>query len=261
MNKNSIVIPAFVICLEREADRRKCIKDHLNSFKVAFDFFNAVDGRTLSVDEKEKYYSESLSVKTRGRILASGEIGCYLSHSRIWQHIVDAGINKALVIESDAVFTDEAIQIINKIDKDVSGWELIMLYYRECYPAFKGRFNITPQTQLVKFSNKSACTTAYLVTSDGAKKLLDKAYPIQMPVDDYMTGGYIDKQLSTFAAYPRTVHITDDALETSSIREDLFPMMDSLGIKRRVSRKTNIFKILEKELRRFFKKLNPPSWL
>ncbi|MDP0561837.1 MAG: glycosyltransferase family 25 protein [Candidatus Endonucleobacter sp. (ex Gigantidas childressi)] len=261
MNNNSIEIPAFVICLEREVDRRQRIKDHLNSLKVAFSFFNSVDGRTLSAEEKRKYYSESLSVKTRGRILAAGEIGCYLSHSKIWQHIIETGINKALIIESDAVFTDESIQTINKIDKDLFEWELIMLYYRECYPAFKGRYNITPQTKLVKFSNKTSCATAYLVTSDGAKRLLDKAYPIQMPVDDYMTGGYIDKNLRTFAAYPRTVHLTDDALETSTIRADLFPMMDSLGIKRRTSNKKYIFKELEKELRRFLKKLNPPSWL
>mgnify|MGYP002005738584 CR=1 FL=1 len=197
----------------------------------------------------------------RGRPMADGELGCYLSHSRIWEKVVSENIAQALVIESDAVFTDEAIEVIHQIEQKDLNWDLIMLYYRECYPAFGKRRPITENSKLVRFANKSACTTAYLVTLEGAMKLLKKAYPIKMPVDDYMTGGYVNKNTNTFAVYPRTIHVTDDALETSTIREDLFPLMEKEGIKRRVEKSKQPLKELEKSLRRFIKKIFPPAWL
>ncbi|MDB2384503.1 glycosyltransferase family 25 protein [Endozoicomonas sp.] len=261
MKHSSITIPAFVICLEREAERRLRIKQHLDAFGIDFSFSAAVDGRTLTPNDREQYYSEALSIKTRGRPMAAGELGCYLSHSRIWEKMVSERIPQALIIESDAVFTEEAVHVINAIEKQSLSWELLMLYYRECFPAFRDRKSLTSQSKMVRFSNKSACTTAYLITLTGAKKLLKTAYPIQMPVDDYMTGGYINKNINTFGIHPRTIHITDDALETSTIREDLFPMMEAEGIKRRVVDEKKILKEMEKSARRFVKKIFPPVWL
>lgn len=261
MKENSISIPAFVICLDREVKRRQLIQEHLHSHNIAFTFSNAVDGRTLTYDEKGKYYSESSSIKMRGRPLAAGEIGCYLSHSRIWEKIISENINKSIIIESDALFTHEAVKVINAVDNKHSNWELIMLHYRDCYPAFMGRLKLTTKSKLVRFSNKSSCATAYMVTLQGAKKLIKQAYPIQLPVDDYMTGGYINKNITTYAVYPKTVNITDDALETSTIREDLFPMMKKLGIKRRTDGKKKTLKELEKNIRRFIKKTRTPPWL
>lgn len=261
MKQSSINIPAFVICLERETERRQRIQKHLDTLGIDFSFTSAVDGRLLTASEKEQYYSEPLSIKTRGRQLASGEIGCYLSHSRIWEKVVNENISQVLIIESDAVFSEEAVRVINAINTKNIDWELLMLFYRECFPAFRGRLPITSQSKLVRFSNKTSCATAYLVTLEGAHKLLKKAYPIQMPVDDYMTGGYINKDINTFAIYPRTIKITDDALETSIIRADLFPMMKELGIKRRVHRQDNVMKTIEKYIRRFIKKIFYPKWV
>ncbi len=259
--KYPIDIPVFAICLEREADRKKRISQHLNSLEIPFQFSNAVDGRKLSLEDRAHYYSEKKSIEIRGRALADGEIGCYLSHSKIWEHMVSQKIEKAFIIESDAVLTNNVIEIIDACKNSSVDWELVMLFYRECIPSIWQRKQLAKESRLVKFSNKSACTTAYLLTLSGAKKLLEKSYPIHMPVDDYMTGGYINKEINTFAVYPRCIHLTEDALETSTIREDLFPMMENLGIKRRLPNETKKHKEIEKKIRRSIKKLLPPPWL
>ncbi len=253
--------PVFAICLEREADRKKRITQHLNSLGIPFQFANAVDGRKLTPEERAHYYSENKSIEVRGRALADGEIGCYLSHSKIWEYIVSNKIEKAFIIESDAVLTNEVIDVINACQNKITSWDLIMLFYRECHPSIWKKQQLTKKSSLVKFSNKSACTTAYLITLSGAKKLLKKSYPIHMPVDDFMTGGYINKGIDTFAIYPRCIHLTDDALETSTIREDLFPMMEQSGIKRRLPSEIKKHKEIEKKIRRSIKKILPPPWL
>lgn len=254
-------IPVFAICLEREAARKERLAQHLQSLNMPFQFSNAVDGRKLSADERDHYYSEKQAITVRGRPLADGEIGCYLSHSRIWERMVDQQIELALVLESDAVLTDETTTALKACQETKTHWDLIMLFYRECYPSLWHRSPLTEQSRLVRFSNKSACTTAYLITLEGARKLLKKAYPIHMPVDDFMTGGYIKKGINTFAVYPRCVHLTEDALDTSTIREDLFPMMAKSGIKRRQPDEKKWHKEIEKNIRRSIKKILPPPWL
>ena len=253
-------IPVFAICMDREEQRKIDISKHLGSLNVEFSFSGAVDGHQLT-DEQKELYSENHAIEHLGRPLALGEIGCYLSHTNIWQKIVQNDIDIAFVIESDAVLSEETIDSCNALLQDSNYKELVMLYYRECFPSFWQQKKITKRSKLVKFSNKSACTTAYLVSNQGARKLLSRAFPISMPVDDYMTGGYINKDIDTYAVYPRNVEITEDALESSSIREDLFPMLKDLGIKRRLPNETTFIKELEKGIRRQYKKLLPPPWL
>ena len=261
MKKSVINIPVFVICLDREIDRRKRIKDHLDSLGVLFSFINAVDGQQLNETDLKERYSETLAIKSKGRPLAKSEVGCYLSHTSIWDNMVQNNIQKALIVESDAVFSKETIEAINQVDKTPHHWDLVMLHYNFCFPAFKGRLVLTEKLKLVRFSNKVSCTTAYLLTFEGAQKLLSKAYPIKLPVDCYMTGGYVDKNINLFGVYPRVVSLTDDALDTSSIRPELFSLFETHGIKRRTSQEVKLLKKVEQQCRRFVKKIFPPKWL
>ncbi|WP_263081125.1 glycosyltransferase family 25 protein [Endozoicomonas sp. Mp262] len=259
--KQSISIPTYVICLEREADRRRHIARHLESFNIDFQFSNAVDGRQLTEKEKNDKYSEKKAIDIRGRALAPGELGCYLSHCNIWHQMVEHNIQHALILESDAEFSEEAIAVINALNKFPADWELIMLYYRDCYPSFWNQAPITNNTKLVRFSNKSSCTTAYLLSLSGARKLLKHAYPLCLPVDDYMTGGYINKGVNLYAAYPRTIELTEGSDETSVIRPDINAMVGHDTLKARKQKKQGALKQLEKRSRRFIKQIMPAPWL
>ncbi len=252
---SSISMPAFVVCMEREKKRKKHIKKELEKFTINFTFCNAVDGKLLSEEEKKQWYSEEKAIDVRGRKLADAEIGCFLSHYKIWQKMVHDNTEMALVIESDAVFSEEALKSINKVAGLDNGWDLIMMFYRECFPSFWNQKKITDASNLVKFANKCACTTAYLLTLSGAKKLIDRAMPISLPVDDYMTGKYINKGLNTFAVYPRTVDLTEDNEETSTIREGV------ADIKNGATSKQYSAKSLEKRVRYFIKQCKPGGWL
>lgn len=253
-------LPVYVICMEREEERRKQISRHFYELGITFSFSDAVDGHQLTKKQSE-LYSDQASKEHLGRSMALGEIGCYLSHTNIWQSVVNNNIPYALIIESDGVLSDEVLTVVDSVIQKSDDWELVMLFYRECFPSFWNRNQLTKNTKLVRFSNKSSCTTAYLINQSGAQKLLKYAFPIKMPVDDYMTGGYINKSLNTYAVYPRLVNLTEDALESSSIREDLFPLMKEQGVKRRLPEETNLLKEFEKKIRRNIKKLLPPPWL
>ena len=253
-------LPVYVICMEREEERRKQINRHFSELGITFIFSDAVDGHQLTKEQSE-LYSEQAAKNHLGRSMALGEIGCYLSHTTIWQSVINNNIPHALIIESDGVLSDEVLTAVESLIQKSDSWELVMLFYRDCFPSLWNRSQLTKNTKLVRFSNKTSCATAYLINQNGAQKLLQHAFPIKMPVDDYMTGGYVNKSLNTYAVYPRIVNLTEDALESSSIREDLFPLMKEQGIRRRLPEETSFLKELEKKLRRNIKKLLPPPWL
>ena len=107
--------PIFVISLAREAERRARMAQELAGFD--FEFFDAVDGRTLDGAQ----YAHRLDAEwfriMRGRELAPGEIGCFLSHYGLWERLVAAGTPCALILEDDARLEDGFAVIIDEAMK------------------------------------------------------------------------------------------------------------------------------------------------
>lgn len=57
-----------------------------------------------------------------------GEIGCFLSHYRIWQEMVKMGYNRVLILEDDLKFQPffraKALQVMKEADK-YGPWDLV----------------------------------------------------------------------------------------------------------------------------------------
>jgi GR25 family glycosyltransferase involved in LPS biosynthesis len=61
----------------------------------------AVDGNALAEEERNKVYRHQLHTPHYPFGMNSGEIGCFLSHRNVWQRMVDANLDAALVLEDD----------------------------------------------------------------------------------------------------------------------------------------------------------------
>lgn len=75
---SSAVPPIFVISLAREAERHARMAQKFAGFD--FEFFDAVDGFVLDPTEHAHRMDAEWFCIMRGRALAPGEIGCFLSH-------------------------------------------------------------------------------------------------------------------------------------------------------------------------------------
>jgi len=71
---------------------------------------------TLDIEASNKFYSP-ISVKFRevmlGRNLSLAEIGCAISHLEIYQDILDRNLDSAIVLEDDAILTQNFRQIFD----------------------------------------------------------------------------------------------------------------------------------------------------
>jgi GR25 family glycosyltransferase involved in LPS biosynthesis len=77
----------------------------------------------LAPEHRSEVYCELTTARRIGRTLSCGEIGCALSHRRVYQQIVDQRLAAAFVLEDDAVidpqfrhFYDHSAEISTDID-------------------------------------------------------------------------------------------------------------------------------------------------
>lgn len=185
------MIPIFIISLKRSPERRASISVQMKKHKLNFTFFDAIDGNSLSKRDLDKVDFE-LAHELCGHDLSLGEVGCALSHIYLYEKIIKEKIQKCVILEDDIYLHSSFKEIISALsDKDNS--EITFLYHGK---AKKHLFSkkLPHGYRLEKYrrpSRKSKrgiiSTVGYIITIDGARKLLEKSYPVRMPAD-YLTG-------------------------------------------------------------------------
>jgi len=148
--------------------------------------------------------------------LRRGEIGCYDSHYRLWRHIVDNNIRSALILEDDADITygkdvvDRIKQMFLELETNKVEWDLIYLGHNTANP---------PRQKIGSCLGTPACLQGlfmYLITREGAMKLVDRAMPMMRAVDEYVfrLSGYVRQ----FTLEPRLGWVVTETSDTSLIQ-------------------------------------------
>lgn len=185
------MIPVFVISLARSHDRRAFIEKHMSSRAVDFVFFDAVDGKKLSEDEL-KNVDFPMARQFCGHDLSLGEVGCAMSHIRIYEMMVAKNIERCVVLEDDIYLHSHFKSIVSKAMSACQS-DIIFLHHGKVksWPWMKKMpegYRLAKYISPSRNSKRGIISTAgYILTLSGAKKLLSKAYPIRMP-SDYLTG-------------------------------------------------------------------------
>lgn len=164
-----------------------------------FERFEGVNGSAIDIMKDDR-----ISLRTKRNIKehirrdheelnTAGGVGCYLSHTSVWKKFVERDEDYAMVLEDDAELYQGFTADLHRAMKDTTllpqmpdVWFFQMpstLYYES-----KGK----PYPLEVKGRNsgpwiKNVCSgfTGYLLSKQGAKKLLETAFPMDMHVDRY----------------------------------------------------------------------------
>lgn len=177
--------PVFVINLPESDERRTAITERLDALGVAFDIFPAVNGKTLSAAEMANY-DEAKRIRLFGKGLTRGEIGCYLSHYRLWQRIIDEDLPCALIMEDDAVPEADFPVVLDQIMAiSEPSWDMLRFFGGKNR---KGRLlhSLECGYSVLYPRHITAGAVAYLLTRQGAEKLLRHGREILWPVDNLM---------------------------------------------------------------------------
>lgn len=185
------MIPIFVISLARSQDRRAAIEKQMAHLGLSFVFWDATDGKALDDIAMVKVDPEQAE-RLCGHALSAGEIGCALSHIRLYEMMVSRGIERAIILEDDIYLHMHFKRIVEAALRSSSA-DIIFLHHGKAklWPwlsKLPEGYRLAHYCRPSKSSTRGIISTAgYVLTLAGARQLLAHAYPVRMPAD-YLTG-------------------------------------------------------------------------
>ena len=106
----------YVINLKRRFDRLINFLSNCPFDKNIIEVFNGFDAKNYNKEsEKDLLLYNSNQLKNLGGLHRTGEKGCFISHLKIWNHILENNIDNTLIFEDDALFSDNFLTILKNI--------------------------------------------------------------------------------------------------------------------------------------------------
>nr|XP_056716152.1 inactive glycosyltransferase 25 family member 3 [Euleptes europaea] len=181
----------FLINLARRPDRRQRMLSALSELEIDAQVVNAVDGSALNSSDIKKLgvdllpgYYDPFS----GRTLTKGEVGCFLSHHRVWKEIVERGLEKSVVLEDDVrfepYFKKRLLRLMDDLEQVQLDWDLIYLGRKQVNSEDEEPVEDVRNLVVAEYSY---WTLAYVISWQGAQKLIE-AQPLSkiLPVDEFL---------------------------------------------------------------------------
>lgn len=172
----------FLINLDASKDRFEYCLSKLKQFDIDFERFSAVDGKELSSDEIEDFYSFEQNKALYKKTMSNGEVACYLSHFKLWKQIVDEDLDYAIILEDDFELNPYFSQVHQALAQ-LKDWDYIRLANPTRKIKITERIAIDKTFELVRFNKTPINTLAQAVSNKGAKQLLLNFKKIARPID------------------------------------------------------------------------------
>ncbi|WP_210797728.1 glycosyltransferase family 25 protein [Pseudoalteromonas ostreae] len=174
----------FLINLARSTERLANSQRQLAAHGLSFERIDAIDGAMLTQAQKEINYSPSLNKQTYHYPLSAGQIGCYLSHRKAWQTIVDRKLDYAIVLEDDFILDSSIDSAIKNIEQLPFAWQLIKLSaYQNRTRKIAYQVPLQFEQKLVIHKKLMTGCCASAISYQGAKQLLAATKTFARPVD------------------------------------------------------------------------------
>lgn len=185
-------VTAYIINLDRAKERWDFIKPQVDKLQIPYERVVAVDGKRLSKKFIKEIVDEVSYAKFFRMLPEAGTVGCSLSHEKAWRKFLESDSEFALIIEDDVKFDPEKLREAIEFAVQNRGlWDILSFESNHYgYPQKIAKFTSQKSGEdafLVFYMTNVKHAGAYLIARETAKILLERFYPIKMPLDHYYT--------------------------------------------------------------------------
>jgi glycosyl transferase, family 25 len=157
--------------MAKDTARMASMAQQLQAQGLAFERVEAVVGRELTAEQKRASFSPFWYGLLQGRQITDAELGCSLSHRKIWQMMIDRGQDWAVIFEDDAEFLPQFAVQLSTIENETHDFDMVHLFaFRE--PDILHCGTIDGAFKVMRYSGPHGSTAAYAMRLSGAKKLM-----------------------------------------------------------------------------------------
>jgi glycosyl transferase family 25 len=178
-------VPVWVLNLKRDEERLHFMQKQLNELGVEYRVIEAIDGHSLTEKDKRGIYSKELALSYFGRELTTGEIGCALSHIRMWELMLKEQLEEVIILEDDIRIGRSLLSVLDNRDKLPQDYEHINFSTDAAQAPFGGF--ITDIYRASHHKEQAYLASAYCLRKKGAQKLMNLVYPFYLPIDNFVS--------------------------------------------------------------------------
>jgi len=204
-------VPVYVINLARSRDRWDRLKSNADALSIDLRRVEAVEGKLLSPEELTDFDDAGFR-RWHGKTVLPAEIGCYFSHIQALEMIAAAPESFAVIVEDDVVFTPAFQPFLTYLTK-VTGWDAVKLVNHRT-SAFRPFQKADDQFSIGRcLHGPLGSSAAYVVTREGASKMLKALRPMRLPYDVALERGWAGAY-QVFTTDKPVVEFSDIAIST-----------------------------------------------
>jgi tetratricopeptide (TPR) repeat protein len=174
----SILGAVFVAHYSPAAVRKEQLDRRMQAIKMSATMITSFDREDLSDQDLECLVSDKLTVELGRALLTKGESSLSIKHFSALHRIVSQNLDHALILEDDAVFTDEFKAVFKAATAELpEDYDMLML--GTCWEQQKRGAQFSAHLWLAQAAR---CTHGMLVSQRGARIMLG-TLPIRSPMD------------------------------------------------------------------------------
>ncbi len=177
----------YIVNLKKDKKRKKNIlreikKQNLKNYK----FIDAIDGNKLKNNQinllisKNKKFLNPLNTN-----MSKSEIGCALSHIKIYKEIVRSKIDFALVLEDDAIFLRKFTNNLKKFILNNFRYKKQIILLSELWEFYKKPLDKKKNYEVVNVTN-AYFTHSYFINKEAARALENFNFPVKTVADNFI---------------------------------------------------------------------------
>lgn len=169
----------FVINLAKDVERREHITRQLDELALDYEIVPGIVGADLSPEDCLRHYDDGKAKWRQSRSLVPAEIGCALSHLKVYREIDARGIDCALVLEDDVVLPPDLAQFLSDCAAilDFARPEVWLLSPASARKGVAGRELLRSGRVVFPF-HSGVYASSYVLTAMAARALIGELYPV-----------------------------------------------------------------------------------
>ena len=210
-------LPIVFINLSKDEERRERMQSQFAQMGLQASRLPAVWWSELPEAEQRHYFNTEQSHGRYHKPLSNGEKGCYCSHLKACQQLLEGDAPALVVFEDDVRLLPNlplALDAIAALPKGAP-WDMIKLYGREHEKIANQGPLVNGVLQLISYRRVPSFAAGYVISRSGAQKMLATRVPFDRPVDVDIRF-WFENDLHVFGVHPSVIAL-DDTSEVSSI--------------------------------------------
>lgn len=247
------MLPIFIINLPQSTERLEACINSCQKLGLTAEVFVATNGREI-LDHPENNHDLFSKVVLQDQThidlplgrhvtmddpLSPGEVGCALSHLRLYQEILDRKLEYALVLEDDAILKEPCVATLKAIVERKDQWDIVQLSHDSGIRRFfwTRSIKLTDEISMRRegmgfldpLFNRRRCsylTSCYLINAKACKKLIELGYPVRFPAD-FLLGFPTYHQLRLYTCHPQRLLLDCNGFGSTIVTDPMHPQANT----------------------------------